>query len=81
MKNREEIVKEFKGLKNDIERFRYVIDHPEYNIKIMLDNDDTFGVFDDEEDWENILQFNDYLGWSDGIFSLLKALNVKHDGV
>jgi len=75
----------FNQLTNDKERWEWIKNHQDCNIIIMLDNDDTFGIFEDHDydgsDQSFILQFDYYIGCKDGVFELLKAMNIKCDGV
>jgi hypothetical protein len=71
---------EFMSLKNDAEKWRWIIDNQNKGIIIMLDNDDTYGVIEYMED-SPIFQFDNYIGWPDGIFDLLSAIGIKSDYV
>jgi len=75
----------FNQLTNDKERWIWISEHQDCNIVIMLDNDDTYGVFEDHDydgsDQSFVLQFDWYIGCKDGVFELLKAMNIKCDGV
>ena len=79
-KTSKQISKEMKNLKSDKEIWKYVLENKDEESMppVMLDNDDTFWNFDDERD--EYIQV-DYLGWGDGIFSLLSALGINHEGV
>jgi hypothetical protein len=73
---------EFNSLSCDSEKWEWVIRNQQTGITIMLDNDDTFGVIENkngEDDY--IFQFDEYIGWSDGIFELLTAFGIKHESV
>jgi hypothetical protein len=85
MKTNEELYKEFEALDNDVDRWKWVIENKEF-VTVKLDNDDTFVIFRDEEDldWDeegHIMDIMEYVGWSDGIFNLLRALGVAAEGV
>ncbi len=71
---------EFDGLDNDIERWQWIRDHQDDGITVMLDNSDTFGFYDDDEKGF-IFQFDDYIGWGDGVQSLLRAMGIKAESV
>ena len=71
---------------NDIERWTALTTDPfafKY-FKVNLDNDSTFltlinPVNEFQEDF--VLDFNDYIGWSDGVISLLRAININAEPV
>lgn len=71
---------------SDLKKWKYVLKHKD-EIEIFLDNDMTYGHFiadeaTEENDWERAtLDFDWYLGWSDGVQILLKAIGVKAEGV
>lgn len=70
--------KEFNSLKNDIEKWKWVKNNQDCGIIIMLDNDDTFGIIPNQEGL--LFQFDKYIGWDDGVFNLLEAMNIKCSG-
>ena len=76
MKN---LLHEFEKLKTDEEKWIWVINNQENNIIVNLDNDGTFITIKGNDD--DYGDFIDYIGWSDGIFSLLKAIGIKCEGV
>ena len=54
------------------------------SFKVMLDNDDTFLVLKKPREGfeeEFYLGFDEYIGWSNGIQTLLKAINIKAECV
>ena len=57
------------------------VNHP--NLIVNLDNDMTFITHKDIEPEEEdfILEFDEYIGWSDGVQTLLKAFNIKAEPV
>lgn len=69
----------FKNLKNDTEKWEFLIKN-KTTLTVQLDNDDTF-VIDKNSNNDEYGNFDDYLGWSQGIFKLLSALNIDHEGV
>lgn len=73
-----QLFEEFNALKSDKEKWLWVKAHQEDGILVNLDNDDTFVTIRDHEGYA---QFNDYIGSSEGIFGLLRALGVKVEGV
>lgn len=70
---------------DDTEKWEWVRDNQDLNITVNLDNDDTYVTFDDfdeeDDDGEVVIRFDGYLGWSDGIFSLLEVMGIKAEGV
>ncbi len=52
--------------------------HPE--LILMLDND-TYIVHKDIDAEKFILQFDEFIGWSDGVQILLKAFNIRAEPV
>lgn len=66
---------------NDTGRWKYVLDHKD-EIEIFLDNDLTYGHFiADKADERVMLDFDWYVGWSDGIQFLLRAAGIKAQSV
>lgn len=77
--NTKQAYDEFKSLQNDLDRWSWIIKNQHRkDYVIFLDNDDTFVQFDNE-DW--YVSFDSYLGWSDGVQSLLTSLNIQHECV
>lgn len=82
--NRGEIVEntdlynEFKSLGSDTARWLWVKGHQKQGVVVYCDNDDTFIVIGDDERCES---FDNYIGWSDGIFNLLDVLEIKAESV
>ena len=64
--------KKFKKCKNDVERWKWLIDNKE-GFTIILDNDDTMVVFKEGE----VIHLDCYLGNSEGIECLLKIIGIK----
>ena len=50
----------------------------EHGLTIMLDNDETYYVLDGEEDW---VAFDNSIGNSPGIPTLLEYFGIKSEGV
>ena len=72
------LIEEFEALKTDVEKWKFVIEHKD-SLVIHLDNDGTFiRLRTNDEEWA---AFDGYIGWSDGVFSLLKAIGVKAESV
>jgi len=71
--------------RDDTEKWEWVKGNQDLNITVNLDNDDTFVTFDDfdeeEDDGEVVIRFDGYLGWSDGIHTLLDVFNIKFEDV
>lgn len=76
-----ELYKQFKKLKNDKQRWEWILANQDKGITIMLDNDETFGVFKDDEDGDYVLDFDNYIGWANGLEILLKVVGIKADCV
>ncbi len=67
------------NMHSDKERWLFLLDSQHLGFIVQLDNDDTFVIHPDIED--EYLQFNEYIGWSDGIQVLLNAINIKAEPV
>jgi hypothetical protein len=74
----DELYKDFEELETDEERWVWVKINQDKNITVMCDNDDTFIQIDEDEDCAS---FDNYIGNSDGVFSLLEAFNIKAESV
>ncbi len=48
---------------------------------VYLDNDDTFVCHKDLDAEIFMLQFDEFIGWKDGVITLLKAFNIKSEPV
>ena len=48
---------------------------------LILDNDDTYIYHKDIDAEIFLLQFDEFIGWSDGIQIMLKAFNIKAEPV
>ena len=72
---------------NDEQRWKALLSGDEVFSKLFivnLDNDSTFMTLKhqlNEEQEDFILHFDEYIGWSDGVQSLLKAANIKSEPV
>jgi len=76
-----ELFEKFNNLQSEKEKWAWIVAHQDSGITIKLDNDDTFGVFDDDEGGDYILSFDEYLGRSCGIQTLLEVLEIKAERV
>jgi hypothetical protein len=77
--------KEFKILKNDIQRWKWILKNKD-KIIVFLDNDDTFAAMAEDKynasiGNEEIFEFDTYLGYSDGVIYLLEALGIESEVV
>jgi len=77
----EKLTKEFNSIDNDVKKWQWIANHQHLGITVMLDNDDTFAVFDDLNEDLNCLQFDSYIGNDEGVEELLSAFGIKYDGV
>lgn len=72
------LLDDFKRLKNDKERWEFVIENKEH-IMVNLDNDDTFITIIGYEDLEDCYaDFDFYIGENDGVANLLDAIGVQN---
>ncbi len=46
----------------------------------MLDNDYTF-IINNNDVYMDVLEFDSYIGWSDGVVSLLEAMGIEAECV
>ena len=76
-----ELWKQFKELKTDYEKWAFIIDNKSKGIKIHLYNDRTFGRFEWDEDGDYPFHFDDYIGWADGIMTLLDVIGIDAEYV
>ena len=88
MKTKEQLIEELQACSNDEVRWAYVLVNKDEDElpPVTLDNDATYISFvvevpckdsnETEEDWLTI-DFDGYLGWSEGVRSLLNALGIK----
>lgn len=75
----EELIKEFKTLKDDEERWLWVKNHQTDGVIVNCDNDSTFITIGDDSD--EYADFEEYVGWTDGIFKLFAAMNINATSV
>lgn len=85
-----ELGRKMAELTDDVSRWKFMLanrEHPQMP-PILLDNDYTFITFYDvdfdyddpeldEEDSYITVDFDDYIGWVDGVCNLLQVLNIK----
>ncbi len=81
MSKYEKLTEEFNSIDNDIEKWQWIANHQQLGITVMLDNDDTFAVFDDCNEDIKCLQFKYYIGNAEGIEELLNAFGIKNEEV
>ena len=58
----------------DKELWQWVVENQDKGIIVYLDNDDTFIAHNDCDECHS---FWDYLGWSDGVVSLLEFIGIN----
>ncbi|MCK5608904.1 hypothetical protein KAR91_43930 [Candidatus Pacearchaeota archaeon] len=90
MKRLEAVATRWNKLKNDEERWAYILAHKN-EIGIMLDNDATYPVFhesiwpegleDYTEDVPDLNGFDEWIGNSPGIDVLMSVLGLQAEGV
>jgi hypothetical protein len=67
------LIEEFKSLKNDEERWTWLAANQGKGLLVMCDNDIT--MLSDEND-NTYTSFDEYIGYSEGVFSLLKSIGI-----
>lgn len=82
------LIKEFDSLRSDKQRWEWLIIHQDQGLQLQLDNDRTIIVdttinpddleWDDESYWSS---FDNYIGWSEGVFNLLHAIGIDCESV
>ena len=83
------LAKEFTLLKDDVERWKWIVKHQDVGITVYCDNGDTYAHFDEEynkyeQDYNfemQLLQFDWVIGWEEGVFNLLEAVGIKAESV
>ena len=63
----------------DLQRWQFLQNNQQLGFVVQLDNDGTFVSHPDLED--DLLDFDEFIGWADGIMPLLKALGVQGEPV
>jgi hypothetical protein len=75
---------EFNDLDSDIKRWNFIARYTkDRSIVVRCDNDDTYAIMpgDEGEEDDYLLQINQYVGNSGGIYELLEAFRIKAEGV
>ena len=74
------LIEEFNKLENDKSKWGFVLAHKS-KLRLSLDNDDTMVIDDNasEDDENNHASFDDYVGWSNGVITLLNAIGLDAD--
>ena len=78
-----EVFDKFNSLKTDMEKWAWLMENQDKGILVKCDNDYTYievEGFDEESDgWDDTCfgDFDDYIGWSSGVFDLLKTVGIK----
>lgn len=73
-------------MKSDIEKLMWIQENQDLDLTVHLSNDDAFAKFDNveyefEEDDDFVIRFDDYFGWTPGVFNLFEMLDIKAEGV
>jgi len=63
---------------HDVDKWDWLLNNQDLEPIVCLDNDGTFITF---EEFEGYSSFNEYLGWSDGVQTLLKVINIRAECV
>lgn len=74
-------LKEFGKLTSDIEKWKYLINSKNCGLIVMLDNDSTFVVDENNKYNGEYVNFSHYIGWSDGVMELLSSLGINFETV
>ena len=75
----DEIENSWERIWDDKKRWDFLKENQHLGLLVNLDNDDTFVTHEDIED--GMLQFNEYIGWSDGILTLLESVGIEAEPV
>jgi hypothetical protein len=73
----EKLFKEFKNLKNDKERWAWIIKNQKHGITVCLTSVTTTATFDKYPD-DYLLNFYFAVGCGDGVLGLLDGIGVKY---
>lgn len=73
-------LEEFNNLENDVLKWKWIAANQNLGVVIMLDNDSTYGVVD-LNNIAYIFDFDEYVGSSYGVGSILTALGIKSEYV
>lgn len=71
------LVQEFKKLKNDKNRWKWIIKNKD-KIELFLDNDMLCAMVIGSED---VLYFDGFIGWEECVLDLLSVLGIKAETV
>ena len=74
------LIEDFNKSEDDKARWGFVLANKS-KLRLSLDNDDTMVIDDNasEDDENNYGSFDDYVGWSDGVITLLNAIGLDAD--
>ena len=75
----EMIKQKWNKLMNDLERWTFLRENQHLGLVVQLDNDNTFVTHKDIED--DYLEFDEYIGWADGVLFLLASVGIKAEPV
>lgn len=73
-------LEEFRKIKTDENRWKWLLENQGQGLVVMLDNDYTFVVDSNDYDADSV-GFDEYLGWSDGVVALLRTVGIACDVV
>lgn len=90
VKNLTAMSKDFNKLTSDYDRFRFILDKPDY-IMLMLDNDSTHAIYSSQatagltekeiDSLPDLADFDSWLGNNEGLFIFLEAAGITVEGV
>lgn len=67
------------------EKWHWIHDNQSTGITVFLDNDSTYAQFMDSHgnllDEDVVIDFHNYLGWTEGVFELLTAFGIRCETV
>ena len=80
-------LEELRQIESDSAKWQWLIDNQDRGLIVHLDNEDTFvsidcdmGSGEDMPSYEAVT-FDDYIGWNEGIQTLLKVIGVSAEAV
>ena len=80
-------LEELRQIESDAAKWQWLIDNQDRGLIVHLDNEDTFVSIDcdmdsgeDRPSYEAVT-FDDYIGWNEGIQTLLKVIGVSAESV
>jgi len=68
------LIEEFKAFKDDKQRWEWLINHKDQGVSLELDNDITMVICDESGEYAC---FDDYIGYSAGVFDLMAAIGIN----